>query len=518
LSPITEQPTPVRFSWLPPVSAVLFVALFLGMTSGSLARLLLGDSSTGWHIRNGENILVTGTIPRQDSFSATMSGRAWFAWEWLYDVAVGALDRSTGLNGVVWFTAVLVALIFSLLFRRTYFRSRNLPLALVLVLLTFCAATVHLLARPHIVTWFLVLVWWQILEQVLEEGGCRKLLWLPALMILWVNVHGGFLLGIMLTGIALGAALWDRGRGIESAAASVVGALGAALLAVLAASFVNPYGWRLHQHVFSYLSDRFLMQHIDEFRAPTFRFAAEWFFVALALGAIMVSVRHRKEAGPADVLLILFAIATGFYAYRNIPVACILLSMKTAKLAGSAESASGGGARGFARVLAAASRLGHREPGVQWLLWPVVVSLVMFGACLNGGRILSQEVIRAQFDGSHLPVAAAEKLAALDPGEPVLAPDSWGGYLIYRLGPKIKPVVDDRHDLYGSVFLRDYLTVMHGAAGWQRILDGMGANWVLLPPKSALAERLRQTPAWRVVHEDSTGALFLRGPARPGLL
>jgi len=152
------------------------------------------------------------------------------------------------------------------------------------------------------------------------------------------------------------------------------------------------------------------------------------------------------------------------------------------------------------------------------LLWPVVVSVLMFVACLNGGRLLSRPVIQAEFDALKLPVAAAEKLAALDPGEPVLAPDFWGGYLIYRVGPRIKPLVDDRHDLYGSAFLRDYLTLMHGAAGWQGILDGIQANWVLLPPKSPLADRLRQTPGWRVVHEDSVGVLLLRGPARPGLL
>jgi len=513
-----QRPDATRFSWLPPVSAVLFVALFLGMTSASLAHLLLRDSSIGWHIRNGEQILSTGTIPHQDSFSATMSGHAWFAWEWLYDVAVGALDRTAGLNGVVWLTALLVALTFALLFRHTYFRSRNLPLALVLVLLTFCAATVHLLARPHIVTWLLVLVWWRILEQVLEEGCRRKLLWLAPLMILWVNVHGGFLLGMVLTGIALVASLWDRGRGIESAGASAAGALAAAVLAVAAASFLNPYGWRLHHHVLSYLSDRFLMQHIDEFRAPTFHFAAEWLFAALALGAIVVMVRRRKKVGPADVLLVLFAIAAGLYAYRNIPVACILLSMKTAKLAGRAPSGAGGRAGMLARMLAAASRVGEREPGFHWLLWPVVVSVLMFVACLNGGRLLSRPVIQAEFDALKLPVAAAEKLAALDPGEPVLAPDFWGGYLIYRVGPRIKPLVDDRHDLYGSAFLRDYLTLMHGAAGWQGILDGIQANWVLLPPKSPLADRLRQTPGWRVVHEDSVGVLLLRGPARPGLL
>jgi hypothetical protein len=502
-------------SLLPPVSAVLFVVLLVGMTSGSLAHLLLGDSSIGWHIRNGQQILASGAVPHIDSFSATMSGHAWFAWEWLYDVAVGGLDRTTGLNGVVWLTAALVALVFALLFRHVYFRSRNLLLALVLVLLTFCAATVHLLARPHIVTWLLVLLWWAILDGALEGQRRKALLLLPLLMILWVNVHGGFVLGIVLTGIALVAALWDRLRGIESDAATAGGALLKTFLAVVAASFVNPYGWRLHQHVVAYLSDRYLMRHIDEFRTPTFHFAAEWFFVALVLAALVAVVYRRREVAPADVLLLLFAVASGFYAYRNIPVACILLSMEVADLAGRVQQPAGNRAGFLARVSAAAARLGLREYGRGWLLWPVVVALLVFVACLNGGRLLSRTVITARFDASQLPVAAVEKLAALDTGEPVLAPDAWGGYLVYRLGPRIKPLVDDRHDLYGSAFLRDYLTLVRAEKGWQEILEGMHANWALLPPKSPLADRLRQAPGWNVVHEDGTAVLLLRSPSRP---
>lgn len=502
------------FSLLPPVSAVLFVALFLGMTSGSLAHLLLGDSSIGWHIRNGQQILARGAVPRTDSFSATMNGHAWYAWEWLYDVVVGALDRATGLNGVVWLTAVLIALVFTLLFRHVYFRSRNLLLALVLVLLTFCAGTVHLLARPHIVTWLFVLLWWVILERALKGQQRKGLLLLPLLMILWVNVHGGFVLGFALMGIALVAAWWDRARRIESAPSAESGWMAATLLTVVAASFVNPYGWRLHQHVLEYLSDRYLMRHIDEFRTPTFHFAAEWFFVTLVLVALVAVVRRRREVAPADLLLLLFAAASGFYAYRNIPVACILLSMEIADLAGRVQQGAGSGAGFLARVSAAAGRLGLRECGRGWFFWPVALALLMLVACLNGGRLLSRTVIAAQFDASQLPMAATEKLADLDPGEPVLAPDAWGGYLVYRLGPRIKPLVDDRHDLYGSAFFRDYLTLMHAEQGWQEILDRMRANWVLLPPKSPLANRLRQMSGWQVAHEDDT-AVLLRLLAHP---
>ena len=54
----------------------------------------------------GSRFSATHAIPRVDSFSSTMSGKPWFAWEWLYDLVVGRLEAGLGLNGVVWFTAV----------------------------------------------------------------------------------------------------------------------------------------------------------------------------------------------------------------------------------------------------------------------------------------------------------------------------------------------------------------------------------------------------------------------------
>jgi hypothetical protein len=62
---------------------------------------LLGDAGIGWHIRTGQQILATHTISHVDSFSSTMAGKPWFAWEWLYDVVVGELEAKLDLNGVV---------------------------------------------------------------------------------------------------------------------------------------------------------------------------------------------------------------------------------------------------------------------------------------------------------------------------------------------------------------------------------------------------------------------------------
>jgi len=134
------QPGWVRWFFLS-VADLLFVALLILLACTALSMRLLGDAGIGWHIRTGQLILATHTIPRVDPFSSSMSGQPWFAWEWLYDVLVGWLERTAGLNGVVLITAMVIAGVFSLTFRLLVWRGANVLLSLILVLL---AASVSL--------------------------------------------------------------------------------------------------------------------------------------------------------------------------------------------------------------------------------------------------------------------------------------------------------------------------------------------------------------------------------------
>jgi hypothetical protein len=93
--------------------------------------------------------------------------------------------------------------------------------------------------------------------------------------------------------------------------------------------------------------------------------------------------------------------------------------------------------------------------------------------------------------------------------EPVFSTDAWGGYLIYRMYPERKVVVDDRHDLYGSGRIREYQVLMQAAPGWQSVLEKWQIRTALLPEDSTLAGLLREVPReWRVVYEDKVAVVF----------
>ena len=161
---------------------------------------MLGDGDTGWHVRIGEWILAHGQVPRQDMFSFTKPGQPFFAWEWLWDVGAAWLHQRWGLGGggagepagdCVYHRAALPpglpALRESAGVHRCSPDSRQRP--------------------PRFTGWrgrtcitmLMMVVFLTILERV-REGRTRLLWTLPVLMIPWANLHGGFLIGIVIVG------------------------------------------------------------------------------------------------------------------------------------------------------------------------------------------------------------------------------------------------------------------------------------------------------------------------------
>jgi hypothetical protein len=139
----------------------------------------------------------------------------------------------------------------------------------------------------------------------------------------------------------------------------------------------------------------------------------------------------------------------------------------------------------------------------------VLVVAITAGIAMNGGRLGSSQLIDAHFDPKRMPVDAVNYLRDRHAQGPVFCPDIWGGYLIYSLYPSVEVVVDDRHDLYGSEFLKSYLQTMRGERNWDEFLRQHTAAWLVLPRNSALASILAQTKDWRSVYADETAIVFV---------
>ncbi|MFI5113819.1 MAG: hypothetical protein ACHP7J_01655 [Terriglobales bacterium] len=514
------RPPALRFL-LPSARDLIFILLFCSLLAGPLSNRPLADPDIGWHIRAGEQMVAARSIPRTDSFSSTMHGRPWVAWEWLYDAALGILHRAMGLNGVVWLAALVMATTLTLLLWQLLKSGTGLPLAILLMLLAESAAAIHMFARPHIVSWLLTLAWFIALERWEQGNAPPWLRWFfPVSMMLWVNLHGGWLFGITLLVIYTFAAFVESLRAADAitriGAAKRARAMGSAFAWSALATVANPYGWRLHAHIYRYLSDRYLMNRIVEFRSPDFHGWPQRSFAVIVVLVLIAFAGRRRQVRLSHTLVTLLAVYAGLFATRNLPVSSMLLVLVAGpilweSLVALAERPGAWSVvrHGAARVSAFAARMGEQELELRGHLWPALAVAGALAMCLHGGSFASRQLIHAQFDAKHVPVAAAEFLAQEGSREPIFAPDWWGGFLIYRLYSERQVVIDDRHDLYGTARFREYLTLIQGEPGWKNVLEQWQIQTVLLPAGETLANLLREFPEeWQPVYEDKVAVVF----------
>jgi hypothetical protein len=512
---IWTAPSAVKAPWsirlFPSLSDFAFILpVFILFVLLPGTKRLLTDGDTGWHIRAGEWILQHGTVPKTDIFSFTKPHDPWFAWEWAWDVAFAGIHRVAGLAGVAFVNACLLCFISVLLFRLIRRCCDNDLLSFAFTLMAMCGSTLHWLARPHLVSWLLLLAFLHILASA-EQGRVKQLRWLPLLMLIWTNVHGGFLIGIMLV---LSAAAGQACRKVFGKQPSWNSALAAAepyLLSTgfcIAATFVNPYTWRLHAHILSYLRDSKLLDNIAEFQSISFHHGTALFFECMLLlgaGAVWWCLRSGKFA-PA-ILIVLWghlALLSG----RNIPLFLFVASPWAAAMLRDAFR-SAKSAPWLARCLATASDicndLRHLDRSSHLPLASALTVAVM-AVLFSTGR----PGFESQFDVNVFPIQSVPALAGMMKAR-VFTYDQWGDYLIYRFYPGAKVFMDGRSDFYGPEFVDSYLQLLNADHQWQSRLKRYAIDVVVLKPEAPLAKVLKQCANWSLVFDNGSVLVFKAG-------
>jgi hypothetical protein len=458
-------------------------------------QALLADGDTGWHVRTGELVLNTGTVPRSDPFSFTRPGQPWFAWEWLSDAAFAMAWRRGGITAVAKLAGTVLCLAATLLFAWLLRRGSGLWIALAVTLAAASASSVHYLARPHVfsILFYTASLW------ILEEARRTRpwLIWLlPPLCALWANLHAGF--------VALPATLALAAL-VDAAQRNFAGARrwGAAALACLLSSGLNPYGFRLHQHILAYLNAPWILDHVQEFQSPSIRSEGMIVFVVLLLAGVALAACAMSRGEWFEGALVLVWSFAALRSARHIPFCAIaaapVVAGECARLWGrAAEAAPFQAPRRIFWELA--RDLGTRPRATFWL--PLVGAAALAASPSAG------------FPPARFPVQAVERNAGLLAGggavPRVLTSDQWSDYLIYRLYPGQRVFFDGRSDFYGPALGQDYRTLMTASRGWREELARYGFDLALLPRDWPLSSILEREPGWQKVYEDSVAGLYRR--------
>jgi hypothetical protein len=485
---------------------VILFPIFFVMLKMQGVSTLLGDGDTGWHIRTGDWILQHRRVPHADFFSFSKPGQPWFAWEWGWDVCFAWIHQHGGLAAVVFVNIVLLGAIFASLFRLVRRQCSNDLISIVVTLLVLAGTSLHWLARPHLVSWLFLLLFSHILSRA-SQGRTGILWWLPFLMLLWTNFHGGFFVGIALVFTyavdpLVRALSGPRPRRFAEPMPFMI--CGVACLLI---SFVNPYGCGLHQHVVAYLLDSKQVENILEFQSINFRHPlARYFEILLALG-IVAAFQDLRRGRFTEALLILGWAHLALVSIRNIPIFLILTAPAVARTIAACTGR-------FTRFVAAAAEFEALERFPRLHLFPAAVLAALFLTMTRPGEA---KLLRSEYDPAKYPAQAVERLRS-SKALNVFTDDEWGDYLIYRMYPAGHVFVDGRSDFYGADFESRYLELMNVRYDWEQSLAKYGVDTVLLRVEAPLATALKESPRWKVVYDDGIALIFLReGPPNGGL-
>jgi len=158
-------------------------------------------------------------VPREDLFSFSIQAQAWCDWEWLSDVMYALLHRWNALAAIVAVSLAVLCLMSAIIYRTACFYARP-AVAFAVTCFVVAVTTVHWLARPHLFSWVLLAVFCWGVERSRATGKRGYLLVLPVLMLLWVNLHPGFVAGLALLTVWFVAAAVKWGeRGVRQTGA-----------------------------------------------------------------------------------------------------------------------------------------------------------------------------------------------------------------------------------------------------------------------------------------------------------
>lgn len=472
-----------------------FVCVFaLGMNK-------ITDFDVWYHIKTGEYILSHHVIPHRDIFSYTTK-EPWITHEWLSQVIFYLVHKTGGFRLIILFRAMMLCLIFYCVFRMVAQRTSAASTQIFIMLLCVIASAGSFLERPQLFSYLLFILLYDLLRQY-HEGKKQHVWSCVLLLLLWVNLHSSFMLGLLLIliftiGEGMNVYLWKHPP-------EKFRHLSAVFLFCAAASLVNPNHVNMFLYPFKTLFNKQQMDLIFEWQSPNFHLyqmqIVELFIFLAAASMIFSGIKVKK----LELFLFFFFLHFALYSMRNLPffafVCAALLSEHleafTRKITNRLSQISF-----FSRLLTVDKKASIEIPALNAALF-----CFLLGFALT--RIPVSNADTRTISLKDFPSGAVSYLTTYTLRGNLFNEYDWGGYLIFELYPERKVFIDGRADIHIKTTVPDYLKIMHYEKGWEATVKKYDMRIFLLRKNNVLARILREKVHFRVVFEDNVCILLV---------
>lgn len=474
------------------------------------------DNDVWLHLRVGETICKTHQIPRKDFLSYTQEGKPWVLHEWLSQIILYGLWKIGGENGLIFFKAFLILACYLLVYLFSVKNNPGIhhPISITLAAL---ASQFHFFERPHIFSFLFLSLFILILHHIKQGLKLSKAaLLLCLIQLLWVNMHGSWILGpvllfIYLTGNILSDILLEAkssrplgwARALQSSFLKKIAIL---LFFISAINLINPYGVQMLLLPFQIVHAPLFQEMIVEWFSPFAKIVqpAQKYILGIFLaytiylGITLWLNRRKTELWQWGVCCAFFSLACRsvrmipIFSFATLPIA-LLSSERTIENA-------------FA---------GKKDSRVVTIVCGIGIAALIFLVCTNRFYVWQRlpERFALGVSPQQFPIGAAEFIREQKIQGKGFNTLGWGSYLIWSL-PKKKVFIDGRGEIYGETFMQYYWNSISDLSLWRALTDRFQFDYLLLPagqPVSALMlPYLSRAPDWALVYFDETSLLFCK--------
>lgn len=479
-----------------PLLALSLLTLLFSMTR-------YADYDLWWHLRLGETIFTTKSLPWLDSFSYTAFGRHQFTGEWLADLLIYLTFDSAGFPGLNLLKALLLFIAGFFLYKQMTGESAagksRATAAVITLLIVLFAVRFRLFVRPYLFSLPFMAIFYYLLERWRGGINDRRIYLLPLLMLFWANMSVGAVFGLFLLGVAT---LLDIGERRSWRLLPV-------LFLSVAASLANPETYRLYTLALDLTSDPYRAL-IGEYQPVTtdilFGSGLRYTlcFQILAVGGTLYFLFLRGWKDLFKLIIFVFLLYESFRQIRLVELFSLVAAPCFAIF--------------LARTIALLPEIPARlQAFVSPALAVVMLTLIPWTVFNSPVYAFGNGPKEGAFPEKAIQFLDDNKISGK-----MFNSYSFGGYAIWRA--QERPVfIDGRYRrVYTPAEYGEYKGIIDSADSWGAAEQKYGYDYALLE-YDLLSQRfpahLLNNPAWALVYWDNHSLVYLkRTPARKALI
>ena len=445
------------------------------------------------HLKFGFDILKSGVVTSVDPYSFMTRGAAWINHEWLSQVIFAFFFEHCGWTGDICLKALVVlatiALVSWALIRN---KADAFTTSALILLAVFLLGPSIRTMRPHIFTLLALSALFVTLKQTKEKPRVYPL-WFPALFVVWPNLHGAFVTG--LVSIFVWTLTETASQWRYPASRPILKKNWLICVICALATLINPYGPQLFNFVLNTQSSFFSDPgEISEWQPITITSVFGLAYILTLLVSIISICFTRKKRDLPSIVLWSFYALSPLISIRHLA----LFSLATFILLGDCICEL------IMRRPADNSKKNMRMLYIMGAISFLVSATLFVFALRNTMRL--EVSCSPPLD---LPAKAVFMLKQVHAEGNILCDLEWGEYILWHLGPQLKVSIDGRTQVvYPPVVRLVNRYFREGIFDWDIILKKFPLDFILLEKETPSFNLMKLYPGWTLVFEDEHSALF----------